>query len=159
MTLTFLSNDSLLNSGDGYAFAVCFAIIAWYTSLQIAKFVPHNISHSQQVIYVHATIVIFAVFEAFLSFFDSTLDMNEKWHILLLYCMPSLAQLWMTNFLFFVWMKIYFSSGYTLNWLRYLRTSAITLCSISFIICSAAIYCSFYHIFDYSFIFTLGLHV
>ena len=116
---------------EEYVFAFIFGLLAWISSLQFAKLYPHNVKYGKYVLYLHSLCCILGIYELTLTIYGQTQD--EHLDILLALAIPSHYQLFITNFIFFQWLKIYFSDGYTAEWLINFKWCAICSSVVSFI--------------------------
>lgn len=150
---------------EEYLFAIVFIGIAWIASVQGARLFPHGIKKGRQVGYVHFVIVGIGVIEFALPLYSETrIDSirndspTQYWKLILLFGIPYHMQLWLTNFIFFIWLKIYYSVGVTDGWLRALRRMFIVLSSISFVVLIfVTILCLFLTQQLTSLLFTIGM--
>ena len=88
-------------------------------------------------------IILIGIIQFLFPFFQNTsmnsitkYNDNDKyyWQLLLLFGIPYHLQIWLTNFILFIWLKIYYSIGVTDGWLQKLRKLILILTSISLII-------------------------
>eukprot|EP01084_Bolivina_argentea_P023448 43737_1 len=129
--------DSFINIFEEYIFAIIFGILSWASSLQFAKLYPHNVKYGKYVLYLHSLLFILGVFEVFLSCYEPTqlhsIQNNVKnIQILLIFSIPAHFELFITNFIIFQWIKIYFSVGVTEGWLIYYKWIMVFLSVLSF---------------------------
>ena len=126
------SYDTIKLMFEEYIFAFLFGILAWIASLQFAKLYPHNVKYGKYVLYLHSLLVILGIYQVILSYFEPTqLYIIQAQHknpykdpsnhtyikILIIFSIPAHFELFITNFIFFQWLKIYFSVGVTEGWL------------------------------------------
>ena len=143
---------------DNYIIFSLFIVIGWLSSLQILRLTPHGINKSKQIILIHIIILLLSIFEIIINIipytqlsninskFNKSINNNNNnnndihlskfypyWRILLILSFPSHWCLWITNFIFFIWLKIYYSVGVSNKILIRFRNIVVIIFSISFI--------------------------
>ena len=79
-----------------------------------------------------------------ITFADNHNHKNQYVKLMLIFAIPYHLQLFLTNFILFIWLKIYYAVGVTDGWLNKLKRIMIIASIISFIILTGVTICTMF---------------